>query len=219
MTTITKAVVMKAIQAAIDRAKNKSPTTNYALGKAYELKVLSRLLAHLRHSHKYMLSCHPKAKTRLTFGGAPCRPNAKGHDCIHVAAGSESYEFWVSVQFTTLSYQLGKTGAAPSCSDLHEIDIGLYKPLKGSAYPSYKQLVFAGSCKAGAWHKVHAREALGLRRELGMLSHPTSSRAPWFTPVVPSDPPTPLALFSADLNSANYRGSLASFGLYVVPHP
>jgi len=219
MTTIRKAVVMKAIQAAIERAKSKSPTTNYALGKAYELKVLLRLLSHLRHSHKYMLSCHPKVKTRLTFGGAPCRPNATGHDCIHVAAGSKKYEFWVSVQFTTLSYRLGKTGAAPVCSDLHEIDIGLYEPLKGSDYPSYKKLVFAASCKAGTWHKAYAREALGLRRELGMLSGPASSSAPWFTAAVPSNPPTPLALFSADLNSANYRGSLETFGLYVMRLP
>lgn len=218
MTTISKTVVLKAVQAATDRAKNKSPTTNYAQGKAYELKVLTNLLSRLRHSHKYVLSCHLKAKTRLTFGGGPCRPNAKGHDCIRITKGSKSYEFWVSVQFTTLSFELGMTGAAPDCSDIHEIDIGLYEPLTGSAFLSYKQLVFAASCKAGTWHKVHAREALGLRRELGFLHSPAPSRAPWFVPTVPSAPPTPLALFSADLNSVNYRGSLASFGLHVVHH-
>lgn len=219
MTTIRKAVVLKAIQAAIDRAKNKSPTTNYAQGKAYELRVLAHLLSDLRHAHNCSLSCNTKANSRLTFGGAPCRPNAKGHDCIRVALGPQSYEFWVSVQFTTLSYQFGKTGAPPGCSDLHEIDIGLYEPLTGTAYPCYGQLVFAASCKAGTWHKVHVREALGLRREMGLLTSPAPSRAPWFATLVPSDPSTPLALFSADLNSINYRGSLASFGLYVIPYP
>ena len=219
MTTIRKALVLKAIQAATDRAKNKSPTTNYAKGKAYELQVLTHLLRRLRTKHGYKLSCHPKANTHLTFGGAPCRPNAKGHDCISIDNGVVSYEFWVSVQFTTLSYELGNTGAAPDCSDMHEIDIGLYEPLLGSGIPSYKRLVFAASCKAGTWHKVHAREALGLRRELGFLAAPAPSRAPWFDPFVPSDPPIPLALYSADLNSINYQGSLALLGLRLVYHP
>jgi hypothetical protein len=216
MNTIKKGVVLKAIQAAIDRAKSKSPTTNYAQGKAYELKVLALIISKLRQVGHYTISCKPKTNTHLTFGGAPCAPNSSGHDCIRVTNGLKSYELWVSVQFTTLSYDLGKTGAAPICSDLHEIDIGLYKPLTGSAYPSYVQLVFAASCKAGAWSKLHVREALGLRRELGRLAKPKASSAPWFAPVVPCDPPIPLALFAADMNSIKYQGSLASLGLFVV---
>lgn len=220
MITIKKAVVLKAVQAAIDRAKNKPPTTNYAQGKAYELKVLALIISELRQAGNYTISCNPKSKTHLMFGGAPCAPNGIGHDCILVTNALNSYELWVSVQVTTLSYNLGKTGAAPKFSDLHEIDIGLYKPLTGSAYPSYKQLIFAASCKCGAWSKLHVREALGLRRELGCLAkNPLTSRAPWFAPVVPCIPPIPLALYAADLNSIKYQGSLASLGLSVVAYP
>jgi len=214
MMTIRKATVLKALQAAIDRVKNASASSCYAQGKAFELKVLARLLSDLR-LHRYTLTCTPKAKNHLTFGGAPCRPNGAGHDCIHVRKGTENYEFWVSVQFTTLSYGLGAKGLSPTHSDLHEIDVGLFEPLTGPAYPSLKQVAFAASCKAGAWSKMFAREALGLRRELGLLAEPVTSRATWFVDAVPASPAIPLALFSGDPNCTTYRGSLEKLGLYV----
>lgn len=115
----------------------------------------------------YHLSCTPKSTTHLTFGGAPCKPNASKHDFITVKNGPERHELWISVQFTTLNYTMGGSTAASVCSDLHELDIGLFKVPVGTNYPSYEQVAFAASCKAGTWHKMQAREALGLRRELG----------------------------------------------------
>lgn len=214
MTTISKKAVLKALQAAIDRAKSTSATSSYAQGKVFELKVLAQLLFMLR-SQGYTLTCTPKVKHHLTFGGGPCKPNGAGHDCIRVHRGTETYEFWVSVQFTTLSHELGAKGMAPAHSDLHEIDIGLFQPLTGPAYPSFRQVVFAASCKAGVWSKLFAREALGLRRELGVLTAPHPSTAAWFEAVVPASPAIPLALFSADPNCTLYQGSLAALGLYV----
>lgn len=232
MTTIKKGVVLKAIRSAIDRALTKSPQSNYAQGKAYELKVLVHLLSKLRKKGDYELSCNlnptgstPEKRT-LTFGGSPCQPNADEYNCINVKytpAGLE-LEFWISVQVTTLSYELGKIARAragnpsksPERSDLHEVDIGLYRPLKTKDYPSYKNLMFSASCKSGTWRKAFVREALGLRRELGYVSdQPKHSLAPWFTPAVHSHPSAPLALYSSDLRSKLYKGSLDKFGLFV----
>ncbi|WP_454830940.1 hypothetical protein [Pseudoxanthomonas wuyuanensis] len=219
MTTISKAVLLKALEAAVKRADKKASTSNYAQGKAYELKVLADIVTELRVNHGYLVSCTPKASTHLTFGGSPCKPNGAHHDHIQVQRGSEDYELWISVQFTTLSYALGGGGAAPVCSDLHELDIGLYQSPLGSNYPSYNEVVFAASCKAGTWHKVQAREALGLRRELGVLTDAAGSLAAWFEPYVPTHPASPLALYSRDLNALKYSGSLASLGLYIRHHP
>lgn len=215
MTTIGTNAVLKALQSAIARAKkDKRATTNYAQGKAYELKVFAQLLSDL-DSLGYTLACTPKTKGCLTFGGSPCRPNGAGHDYIQVRRGFEHYQFWVSVQFTTLSYSRGPQSTAPAHSDLHEIDVGLFEPLPDTEYPSFERVVFAASCKAGAWSKVFVREALGLRRELGFLDRPAASRATWFEVKVPARPAIPLALFSGDSNCTMYQGSLATLGLYV----
>lgn len=219
MTTLSKAVLLKALKAAANRAKKKASSSNYAQGKAYELKVLADLVTFFHFNKTYHISCMPNNAKRLTFGGAPCKPNAMLYDYIKVQRGAKKYELWVSVQFTTLSYAIGKSNAAPDCSDLHELDIGMYRAPLGPDYPSYKKVVFAASCKAGTWHKVYAREALGLRRELGLLRPGKPSLAPWFASNVPTDPASPLALFSRDGNSVNYAGSLESLGLYVNYYP
>lgn len=214
MTTISANAVRRALRSAIARAKSKSATSSYVQGKTYELNVLTQLLSDL-DSNGYTLMCTPKTKGRLTFGGSPCRPNGAEHDYISVHRRFEHYQFWVSVQFTTLSHSCGPQGAAPTHSDLHEIDVGLFEPLPDTEYPSFKRVVFAASCKAGAWSKMFMREALGLRRELGLLGGPAASRAAWFEVKVPARPAVPLALFSGDMNCTMYQGSLAMFGLYI----
>ena len=151
MTTISKQIVVKAVQAAIERARTKTAKSHHAQGKAFELKVLSTLLKDIRKSG-YALTCTPQDTSRLRFGGSPCKPNAPAHDYIVATQGTAVYEFRVSVQFTTLSHSRG-AAVAPKFSDLHEIDIGIYKPLSGSSYPSFQKVVFAASCKAGSWSK------------------------------------------------------------------
>ncbi|HDS1578092.1 hypothetical protein WG628_09815 [Stenotrophomonas maltophilia] len=221
MTTLSREALLKALQLAVKHADLVAASSNWAQGKAYELKVLAHIVSVLDSKHVYTLRCAPKVATQLTFGGGPCKPDASKHDFITVQDGMKHHELWISVQFTTLSYRIGGSTAPPRCSDLHELDIGLYEGPLGSSYPSYEKVVFAASCKAGTWHKMQAREALGLRRELGFLSlsEEVPSLAQWFEPKVPTDPASPLALYSRDINSVKYAGSLSSLGLYVKHYP
>lgn len=219
MTTLSRGILLKALQLAVRRAERKSSSSSWAQGKAYELKVLAHIVSELDSLPGYHLHCKPKIPTRLTFGGAPCKPRSPKHDFITVVNGVRQYELWISVQFTTLSYERGGATAPPVCSDLHELDIGLYRGSLGHAYPRYDEVVFAASCKAGTWQKVHAREALGLRRELGLLRESAPSLASWFEPMVPTKPASPLAMYSRDANAIKYAGSLSTLGLYVRHFP
>ncbi|WP_294991068.1 hypothetical protein [uncultured Stenotrophomonas sp.] len=219
MTTLSKATLLKALQLAVKRAGIVASSSNWAQGKAYELKVLTHIVNLLDATDGYTLWCTPNVDTQLTFGGGPCKPDASKYDFITVRDGMKHHELWISVQFTTLSYRRGGSIAPPKCSDLHELDIGLYEGPLGSSYPSYEEVVFAASCKAGTWHKMQAREALGLRRELGFLSEELPSLAQWFEAEVPTNPASPLALYSRDINSVKYAGSLSSLGLYVKHYP
>lgn len=219
MTTLSRGTLLKALQLAVRRAEKKSSSSSWAPGKAYELKVLAHIVTELDSLPGYHLRCRPKVPGRLTFGGAPCKPSSPKHDFITVMNGAEHYELWISVQFTTLSYAMGGATAPPTCSDLHELDIGLYRGSLGCDYPGYDQVVFAASCKAGTWQKVHAREALGLRREMGLLRKSVHSLAQWFEPAVPAAPASPLALYSRDANAVKYAGSLSNLGLYVRHFP
>ena len=83
--TISKLAILNAVKAAISRAK--ASGSPYAQGKAYELRVLLRLLR-IIDSAGYKLTCTPKMAGVLTFGGSPCKANHPDHDYI---SGSVSY--------------------------------------------------------------------------------------------------------------------------------
>ena len=49
-------------------------------------------------------------------------------------------------------------------ADRHEIDVGVYRPIKTRRYPAFTELLLGVSCKTGGWNKAYVREALGMRR-------------------------------------------------------
>jgi len=208
--TINKSAILKAVKAAIGRAK--ATGSPYAQGKAYELRVLLKLLR-IIDSAGYTLTCAPKNAGFLTFGGAPCKANHPKHDYISASKSTENLEIRVSVQVTTLSHSWKGTTMVKA-ADRHEIDVGVYRPITTRRYPAFKELVLGASCKTGSWRKAYIREALGMRRELGFLTPTMTSSAPWFTATVPCDPPVPFALYATNAGSAVYA-SLANLGLYV----
>ncbi|NIK33680.1 hypothetical protein FHY15_002842 [Xanthomonas arboricola] len=238
MTTIPKNLVLEAVRAAVSNAQSKikaaqaaaaiGGATNIAVarykgaaalaqGKAYELRVLKRVLD-LMCADGYTLYCQQKKTDVLTFGGSPCRPNLPQHDWIGARKGADEFQVWVSVQFCTLSHSLRSPPAAVQQSDRHEIDVGVYRVLQGTSYPTLSQIVFAASCKTGRWSKAYIREALGLRRELGYLAKPSQSRALWYKSKVQSRPAIPLAFFSSNLSCRAYK-SLSRLGLEVEYFP
>lgn len=208
--TIGKSLIAKAVRAAIARAKASS--SPYAQGKAYELRVLLKLLRTLDGAG-YKLKCTPKKAGVLTFGGAPCKANNPRHDFVCAYSRTEALEVRVSVQVTTLSHSW-KGSATVAAADRHEIDVGVYRPITDNRFAVFTELVFGASCKTGTWHKAYVREALGMRRELGLLAPATTSSAPWFAATVACNPPAPFALYASDARSSAYR-SLESLGLYV----
>ncbi len=208
--TINKLAILKAVKAAIARAK--ASGSPYAQGKAYELRVLLRLLR-IIDSAGYKLTCTPKKAGVLTFGGAPCKANHPQHDYISGSTSTEKLEIRVSVQVTTLSHSL-KGATMVKAADRHEIDVGVYRPITSRRYPAFTELLLGASCKTGGWHKAYVREALGMRRELGFFRSPMMSSAPWFIATVPCDPPVPFVLYATSAGSAVYA-SLATLGLYV----
>ena len=211
--TISKLAILNAVKAAISRAK--ASGSPYAQGKAYELRVLLRLLR-IIDSAGYKLTCTPKMAGVLTFGGSPCKANHPDHDYISGATSTEKLEIRISVQVTTLSHSWKGTTVVKA-ADRHEIDVGVYRPIKTRRYPAFTELLLGVSCKTGGWNKAYVREALGMRRELGFLTSPRTSltsSAPWFIATVPCDPPVPFALYATNAGSAVYA-SLAALGLYV----
>jgi len=189
--TISKLAILNAVKAAISRAK--ASGSPYAQGKAYELRVLLRLLR-IIDSAGYKLTCTPKMAGVLTFGGSPCKANHPDHDYISGSTSTEKLEIRISVQVTTLSHSWKGTTVVKA-ADRHEIDVGVYRPIKTRRYPAFTELLLGVSCKTGGWNKAYVREALGMRRELGFLTSPRTSltsSAPWFIATVPCDPRFPL---------------------------
>jgi hypothetical protein len=213
MATISKDALKKAIRAAIHRLSQKPASQ----GKAYELKTALKILSDLRAQGGFRIACNPRNANHLTFAGSPCQRSAGRFDFIEVWKGAECFELWISLQFTTLSHDLGGRSRASTLSDHHEIDVGIYAALPPGVVPSFENVVLAVSCKSGKFSKAHVREALGLRRELGYLDQ---GGAPcpiqWLSVnVVPSSPPSPLFLISQASASGTYSRSLEKLGLYV----
>lgn len=207
---VNKVAIRKAVNAAIARAKVGG--SRYAQGKAYELRVLLKLLR-IMDSAGYTLTCAPKKAGVLTFGGGPCKANHPQHDYISGSTSTETLEIRVSLQVTTLSHSWKHTTMVKE-ADRHEIDVGVYRPITTRRYPAFTELVLGASCKTGSWHKAYVREALGMRRELGFLTPAITSSAPWFIATVPCDPPVPFVLYATNAASGAYA-SLAALGLYV----
>lgn len=233
MATIKQKAVLAAVRAAVSSARasiaathakaskpgiSKKSVASYraraarAQGKAYEVRILLGVLRKMDRGG-YTLSCTPKSGV-LTFGGSPCKPDPLKYDWIDAKKDDEKLQVWISLQFRTLSYSLKPLHAPVDLAHLHEIDVGVYRVLTGSSYPTLDQVVFAASCKFGGWSKAYVRDALGLRRELGFLSPPCPSRAPWYGPAVRAEPAIPLLLCSSNALCRAYR-SVRRLGLYI----
>ncbi|WP_146096132.1 hypothetical protein [Xanthomonas arboricola] len=235
MATIKKIAVLNAVEIAVQNVITKiaiaklatntglitasayKATAARAQGKAYELRILLEILKKM-HGYGYLLSCSVPSSGVLTFGGSPCRPNLPQHNWVSAKKGSDELQIWVSVQFRTLSHQLRTPSTQVKEADRHEIDVGVYRVLKGQSYPGLSQIVFAASCKSGGWNKAYVREALGLRRELGYFTKPQTALAQWYIKEVCSSPAIPLVLYSDNLLCNSYQ-SLESLGLFVEHFP
>jgi len=138
------------------------------------------------------------------------------------ASGVVEHEAWISVEVTTLGWEIsGKPLPLPQAAK-HEIDVGIFSVLSSTAhYPSYLQLRAGYSCKHRAVSKENVRETLGLRRETAYLDSPNWSDVEWIYQLVPARPASPIILASSSANVLSYAPPLAEFGVYMqhIPFP
>ncbi|SKB98328.1 hypothetical protein SAMN06295920_110135 [Rhizorhabdus histidinilytica] len=130
-------------------------------GKLYELFVLAKLIDDL-----YSRGCIINfSGTTLKFKAGPGMiKTADPHFEVETPDGRTLYLF-VDIEFLTMSRAaLGVTDN----SDRHELDIVLVKG--APAYPSHDEIVLGVECKSGAFSKALLKQALGVRREMSLLT-------------------------------------------------
>lgn len=161
----------------------------------------------------------------LRLAGAPCSADKSTFSYFELLdnpGGTKVLEVWVSVEVTTLSWKISGLGGNPPRSAKHEIDVGVFEPIPpGMLYPDYERLRAAFSCKHFDPLKESVREALGLRRETGLLVadeiHHTA--VPWLISNVPTSPPSPLFLVASSAGVYAYQDPVDKLGVYMMCVP
>lgn len=196
--------------------------------KLYELAVLAELLLEYKAVENGTVGLvQPKIGIHNTFAGAPASANKDKYAWFELTdvAGQVEAEAWVSVQFIGLSAALASEKLVPSSfvnwkASSHELDVSLIAPEPSGApprlYPRHTDLLAAVSIKhVSSLAKESVREALGFRREMGMLSGGYGdSTCSWLQMNVPCDPPSPLFLASSAENFEGYDGHIDQLGIY-----
>ncbi len=184
-------------------------------GKVYEAWILSIILERLRVLENFTVTLVGGSKVHLKSGGGPINRNYPRFTLTR--PGTASLEVWTDVEFSTMSFAManaqGLSGSIPGKPHKHELDI-VVVPSGTSDYPAHDDIVIGVECKNTAFHKSMARAALGVRRELSMLSsdNPTAFAA-WPRDEVPANPPSVLLVFSTDPAVADYNLAGAFYGV------
>lgn len=186
-------------------------------GKLYELFVVCHVVEELTN-RGFTLRFSGKS---LKFKGSPGMIKASDpHFEIDAPGlpGNPALWLFVDIEFDTYGYHLGHVA---DNSRRHEIDIVVVSSLP--SYPGFNDIALGVECKAVAnFGKGLLKEALGIRRELGVLSgHPAASILSVFggmpIEVVPMHPPSEYWLAFTDPKGSNYGQSPAHYGV-VLKH-
>jgi hypothetical protein len=181
-------------------------------GKLYELYVLGRILEELRH-RGFKITF---VGTTIQFKSAPGKIEPTSPHFEVFAPGSTAPDFRV---FTDIEFKT--YGSRPThnvgASSYHEIDIAVVTA-DASDRPRYDQIALGVECKAFAkFRKSIVKEALGIRRELSLLSGMQASILSRFPGVqqelVPANPPSEYWLAHLDPAGTGYQASPSSFGI------
>ncbi|WP_369646392.1 hypothetical protein [Variovorax sp. V118] len=229
-TKAASSVLNKEIAALLSLASSASLLTFKARksqARLFELVVLADLLnMYTANSNGGRITVKNATSGELKLAGAPCSANKSAYSyfVLEDARGTPHHEVWVSLQFTTLSWELNGMPQPPRSADRHEIDVGVFAPLPATAasiYPSYENLQAGVSCKHFSPSKEAVREALGLRRETALLSRlDNPSAVPWLMAErVPACPPSPLYLASSSPSVHAFTEPVDQLGLYMASTP
>lgn len=194
--------------------------------KLFELAVLAELLYKYRESGGHVELRHAHGVC-AKFAGSPAsidRTKFAWFELRRSPTAVDVYaEAWVSVQFNGLSGARAVEAAAAfgPCLPLelrpsrHELDITILSPGLATPYPSRMDIIAAVTVKhVSTLTKEAVREALGFRREMGLLSPEQPSQCSWLELDVPSEPPSPLYLVSSAAKFEAYVGHIHQLGIY-----
>lgn len=211
-----RATAITDIEALFAQYRTAQPTDQALLqaltdGKLYELYVLADTVERLS-ARGFSLSF---PFTTLNFKASPGMIKASDPHFVVQAPDPAAPQMglYVDIEFDTLGHH--QTGATDN-SRRHEIDIVL--TVATSGYPAHDEIVLGIECKAVAnFGKGLIKEALGIRRELSLLSPPQSSALTTMggAPAVdvPANPPSEYWLSFIDPKGLNYADSPAVFGI------
>ncbi len=183
---------------------------NLTDGKMYEAWVLSVILEKLHLIEGYDIQLVNSSKVVLKTSGGPINP-AYPHFVLS-SAGLLVAEVWTDVEFVTMSHQ--RRGSPPiSPADYHELDI-VVVPIGTTGRPRHDEVLFAIECKHSAFTKAMARAALGVRRELSLLTDTTETVfSVWPRSAVPAHPPSVFSVYSSDPGVAAHDDAGQVFGV------
>lgn len=180
-------------------------------GKMYEAHVLSIICEELKYKEGCSLVLKNGSKIVLkTSGGGINRK----YPWIEVwRNGKLIGEIFTDIHFVSMSYFLSKKASPPSPGEYHELDIVMTKAGVVNK-PEYNDILIGVECKHTEYNKSLLKEALGVRREMGLLSESNKTIfSRWPSCSVPSNPASCFLVYSSSNKVAAYEAPGKIFGI------
>jgi hypothetical protein len=180
-------------------------------GKVYEAVVLGYLIENFVALERLRFRLVGGTQIYLKTSPGPINVSyphfAVYRDKAHVA------NMFTDVEFLTLSCALVGNNTPTSAGDLHELDI-LIVNKSARRYPKPDEVWLGVECKHTSFEKNLLREALGIRRELSVLTElkPTAF-SKWPTMMVRANLPSSLLVCSSDPRIYRYSSPGPFFGI------
>ena len=181
-------------------------------GKLYEAWVLCDVLAHLRDVEGCQIELSEGTSVVLKGSPGPINPAYPYFRVEHPRLGTLG--LWTDVEFTTLSYDQSR--GPLTRGDYHELDLVLV-PDGAVGRPAFTEIRLGVECKNTHFGKDLLRAALGVRRELSLLSEEQGTGfARWPTPEVPASPPSCFSVYSTGVAPGDFMSPATVFGVSFV---
>lgn len=210
------------------RAPNETFAKAHTEAKLYEVKVACEVLKQFRSSapHRTVnVISPPGAKHKLVIPGNGCSHDPSKFTYFELMDnGAVVHELWLSLRFTTLSWERANAPLPMPLSSYHELDVSVIRPrqqwqpaAQNFEIPSYVDLCAGFSCKHTPAVKAQVREALGLRRETAFLCYQSKNLAPWlgFGSHTPARPASLMVLASSSMNIKSYKSPIDLLGVTI----
>ena len=190
-------------------------------GKVYEIFCLSKTIEYLKTIPGVSVRLANGSKSAgnsVDFQASPGMIHMNRSHFV-VSANGQTLTLHTDIEVETLSHHMGLARWPSSC---HEIDIVLLRDAVDGTRPRHDQLLLGVECKSHAtFQKAFARMALGMRRELSVLTQVgldselsclTSTHSHMFRPLR-ADPASEFWLAYPDANGNKYAFGPDAFGI------